>query len=35
MQIDNVADPELPGFRDLGIEPRDIGTVVQAIRERS
>ena len=35
MQVDNVADPELPGFRDLGIEPRDIGTVVQAIRERS
>ena len=35
MQIDNVADADLPGLRDLGIEPREIDTVVQAIRERS
>jgi NADH dehydrogenase len=33
MQIDNVA--ERRGFRELGIEPRDIDVVVQAIRETS
>lgn len=33
MQIDNVA--ERSGFRELGIEPRDIDVVVQAIRETS
>ncbi|MCP1999150.1 complex I NDUFA9 subunit family protein [Nitrobacter winogradskyi] len=33
MQIDNVAARS--GFRELGIEPRDIDVVVQAIREKS
>ncbi|RUU06803.1 complex I NDUFA9 subunit family protein [Mesorhizobium sp. USDA-HM6] len=31
MQIDNVADARLPGFRDLGIEPHDIDQVLRSI----
>jgi NADH dehydrogenase len=30
MQVDTVASPAGPGFRDLGIEPRDIDVVLAA-----
>ncbi|TPI38187.1 complex I NDUFA9 subunit family protein [Mesorhizobium sp. B3-1-9] len=30
MQIDTVADTQLPGFRDLGIEPHDIDQVLRS-----
>lgn len=31
MEIDNVADAQRPGFRELGIEPHDIDVVVRAL----
>jgi NADH dehydrogenase len=33
MQIDNIANAQQPGFRDLEVQPSDIDQVVRSIRK--